>query len=519
MRVSSNQVLFSGLNAMLDQQARLNKTQLQIASGKKILTPADDPAAAANVLNLQQSLNITTQYQENAGYARIRLNTEETSLSSISNVLGRVRELALQGNNAALSDNERGSIALEVRQRIDELLALANSRDAAGNYLYAGYQETVQPFSVDSAGNYSYNGDNGQRFVQIGASRQVAVGDSGADVFMAIRNGNGAFTVREDSANGGSGVIDPGFVADPAAYDGDDYRIVFPIETQAAASLSFGDGNGNDTLSYSLSINGTVVYTVDEDGTPASTLDDLAAEINDDVPATGVKAYVADGVLYLANTTPSATPIVVTEAMSGGSDGDDDAVSGYFGSQLSGATAPSVDQAFGAGDADFYVVEDSSGNMEGSGAYKEGAQIAFNGIQTFITGAPRSSDGFTVKPSRNQDMFTTLNDLADALEAGASDPNGKAFLNNAINRALMDIDRSLDRVNEVRAKVGARLNAIDAQESLNEDYKLQLESALSGLQDLDYAEAITRLNQQQVALQAAQQSYVQIMGMSLFNYI
>jgi len=504
---------------MLDQQARLSKTQLQIATGKKILTPADDPAAAANVLSLQQSLNITTQYQKNSNYAGVRLNTEETSLVSITNLLDRVRELAIQGNNASLSNNDRASVALEVRQRIDELLALANMKDAGGNYLYAGYQETTQPFSIDSSGNYIYGGDNGQRYVQIGDSRQVAVGDSGMDTFVSIRNGNGVFATQENSANNGTGVIDPGSVTDPSAYDSDNYRITFPIETAAGGTLAFNDSGGNDTLSYSLSINGTTVYAVDENGTPASSLTALAAEINDDTTSTGVRAYVTGGILYLANTTPTASPIVVAESMAGGSDGDADTVNGYFGSLLTGTTTPSASISYAANDAAFYIVEDSSGNIEASGAYADGAQIAFNGIQTTISGTPRTSDSFTVNPSRNQDMFTTLTNLAVALETGTNGSIGSAGLNNAINRVLVDIDQSLERVNQVRAKVGARLSAIDAQKSLNDNYKLQIESALSDLQDLDYAEAISRLNQQQIALQAAQQSYVRIMGLSLFNFI
>jgi len=519
MRVSSIQIQSSGLNAMLEQQARLSKTQLQIASGKKILTPADDPAGAANVLNLQQSLNLTEQYQKNANIARVRLNTQETSLININNVLDRVRELAIQGNNATLSDSDRASIALEVRQRLDELISLANSRDAGGNYLYAGYQETVQPFSMDASGNVVYRGDNGQRFIQISDDRQVAVGDSGADVFLAIRNGNGTFYTSKDDGNTGSGIIDPGTVTEPAAYDGDSYEVIFPVETTAGASLGFNDSGGNDTLAYSLSINGSVVYTVDENGTPAATLDELAAEINNDAATTGVKAYVSEGRLYLANTSPSDATITITEAMSGASDGDNDTVSGYFGSQLSGATAASASIAYDTQDAGYYIVEDSSGNIETSGVYADGVQIGFNGIQTTITGAPRSSDRFAIRPSQNQDMFATLKNLAEALEQGTSGANGTSSLNNAINRALVDIDQSMERVSQVRAKVGARLSAIDAQEGLNENYKLQLERALSDIQDLDYAKAISRLNQQQIALQAAQQSYVRIMGLSLFNFI
>ncbi len=519
MRISTGQIHQAALKALLDQQAALAKTQQQVATGKRILVPADDPAASAEILGLEQSYRITSQYQKNIALVRNRLNQEENTLASITNLLNRVRELANQGNNSTLTNIDRGALAVEVRQALKELFDLANTRDASGEYLFAGMQSRVQPFTVDAAGNYTYNGDEGQRFIQIGPTRQVAAGDPGIEVFQGARAGNGVFTVQDDPANTGTGIIDPGSVLDAAAYDGDTYTLSFPLRTEAGAALTFNDAGGNDTLSYSLQINGVTVYSVDENGTPASTLEELAAQINDDAAATGVRALVLDGTLFLLTDSPTSDPITITETLSGASDGDADTATGYFGASLSGASNPTVTLELEPADADYYVVEDRAGNVEASGLYEEYAAITFNGITTNVHGTPRTGDRFTIAPSPRRDLFSMVRDLAETLEKGVGAQASIAGYSNAINRFLADIDQAMENINAVRARVGARLNAVDSQEELNTSYLLNMEEAKSKLQDLDYASAISRLNQQMLTLEAAQKSFLRIQNLSLFSYI
>ena len=520
MRISTGQLHNMGLNSILEQQAKLINIQQQLASGKRLLEPSDDPSAAASILNIDQSLKITEQYQGNIDTARSRQNIQEETLIGINDIMHRVRELAIQGNKSTLTSVDRASIATEVRENLDALLALSNTRDSNGEYLFSGYQGTTQPFSVDASGNYIYSGDNGQRFLQIGTGRQVAVSDSGVDVFQAIRNGNGTFATLDNPANSGTGVIDPGSVTDPAAYDGDTYTLTFPIPAAATGTLTFGDNIGtNDDLTYTLSINGTAVYSVSESGTPVNTLDGLAAQINDDTTTTGVRAYVTGGTLYLGYTSPSTNPITVSEVLSGDSDGDLDTATGYFGSALTGTTTPAANVVYNADEATYYVVEDSSGNIETSGAYVSGAQITFNGIQTNIKQAPQTGDSFTISPSANQDIFTVVQNLAIALEDGADTPDGIAGLANSVSRVLTDIDQSMNNLEQVRSKVGSRLKTLDGQQDLNDAFLLQLQTSLSRHEDLDYATAVTRLEQQLVGLEAAQQSFIKIQALSLFNFL
>src|SRR5690606_30592796 len=218
MRISTSGAFQQGLSMMLKLQSALDHTQKQITSGRKNLTPADDPFAAARALNLRESMSRLEQFDRNATMATNRLGYEESALTSMGNVLQRVRELALQANNATQSDESRHLIAVELRQHVDALVELANQKDGNGRFLFAGHLDGVEPV-VRVAGGFAYQGDAGQRLIRIGENRQVADGDPGSEVFFRIRDGNGTFAVTPAAANTGSGVAGAGSVLDAAAYD------------------------------------------------------------------------------------------------------------------------------------------------------------------------------------------------------------------------------------------------------------------------------------------------------------
>jgi len=164
-----------------------------------------------------------------------------------------------------------------------------------------------------------------------------------------------------------------------------------------------------------------------------------------------------------------------------------------------------------------YAVTDSTGATVQSGSYADGQTLTFNGAQLQISGTPAAGDSFSVASSANQDVFTTLQNLVTALTTtGAS---GQPAVVNGINRAVEAIDQALTNVSTVQSQVGSRLSAIDSQSSTSSSLTLQVTGTISNLRDLDYAAAITKLNQQMTGLQAAQASYVKIQGLSLFNYI
>lgn len=232
MRISTSMIFDAGVRAMNDQTASLLHLQQQVATGRRILKPSDDPVAAARALEVQQAKDVVSQFTTNQGNAKSSLGMEEAQLSSAVDLLVRVRELAVQGGNAALSGKDRESLAFELRARFDELVGIANSTDGTGNYIFSGYMGSTKPFggNVDGllaapANEISYLGDDGQRRLQVSATRYLEISDSGNDVFRRIRNGNGYFqtdyarNVSGVSTNAGTGVIDAGNVTNPAAWN------------------------------------------------------------------------------------------------------------------------------------------------------------------------------------------------------------------------------------------------------------------------------------------------------------
>jgi flagellar hook-associated protein 3 FlgL len=261
MRVSSNLLRTVFLNALADAQQRFAKTQTQVSSGQRVNSPADDPAAAARIAQLNATLSRLDQFKSNADFARSQLGLEENALTSGIDNLQRIRELTVQANNAPLSDSDRAAIASELRERLESLRSVANTTDVDGRHLFAGYNENALPFTVDSTGNVVYNGDQGQRTVQVSETRFVALNDSGADVFQRIPTGNGTFTLTAGAANTGTGVLGAGTVVDQTAWVPDNYTITFltPTTYEVRDSASALVASGTYTAGQSISFRGIAV--------------------------------------------------------------------------------------------------------------------------------------------------------------------------------------------------------------------------------------------------------------------
>jgi len=241
MRISTSQIYRQGIKPITDHQVSLAKVQEQISSGRKILKPADDPTNSARLMELHKQLVMNDQYGRNITLANGRLAAEEGALQEGGNILQRARELTINAKNAALTVENRQAIALEINQLRQQLQDIANTRDSEGAYLFAGFKEQSQPFTSVDGGDVVYNGDQGQRLLQVGPSRQVAVGDAGDDVFMLIRNGNGQFRTDLNASNTGSGTITVGSVTDPVTFQnqfiGHQYKIGFTVVPDPANSL------------------------------------------------------------------------------------------------------------------------------------------------------------------------------------------------------------------------------------------------------------------------------------------
>ncbi|RMF17807.1 MAG: flagellar hook-associated protein 3 [Gammaproteobacteria bacterium] len=221
MRIST-QLLFSrGLDNIQNVTSELQKTQLQISSGRKVQTPADDPVAATRILRINQELEQISQYQRNIELANNRLELEDSLLGSMAEVLQRLRELTVQAGDGSQNADDKAFIASEIRQRIEQLAGMMNTRDASGEYIFGGFQGREQPFVKNAAGHYEYRGDEGQRYIQIDATVSVAIGDNGKRLFEDIPSANNTFFTEANPNNQAvpTPVITQGRVIDQAAWD------------------------------------------------------------------------------------------------------------------------------------------------------------------------------------------------------------------------------------------------------------------------------------------------------------
>jgi flagellar hook-associated protein 3 FlgL len=401
MRLSTQGFYTGSLAAMQLQSAELAKLQNQVAIGRRVNTPADDPIAAVHILELERAQNESQQFDKNSTLIRNRLNLEESALGDAGTILTRVRELTLQASNTGtLSDTDRKSIATELASRKAELQDLANRQDGNGEYLFAGFSTLTKPFNGGGSAAVNYAGDQGSRLIQVSTTQRVPDSHSGFNVFMNITEANGVFATSASAANIGSGAIDVGLVADRATWVADDYTVTF---------------------------------------TTATTWE----------------------------VTDSATPA----------------------------------------------------NVVANGAYTSGSPIEFNGVRIEITGAPAAGDTFAVTESESEDIFATLDEMIGVLRQPADSPALTARLTTVLEGSLQQIDRAADHFLSVRSEVGARLSTLDSADNARESLDIDVASSLSDLRDLDYAEALTKMNQRLVGLQAAQLSYTQISQLSLFNYL
>ncbi len=421
MRISTSQIYNIADIGMRDAQVAINKTNQQISSGKRVLSPSDDPVAATNILTLHQELARTTQYNKNINIAENNLNLEETTLESVMALIQRTRELAVKGGNTAvLSASDYEAIAAEIDGSIGQLTNLQNTRNASGQYIFAGYQSETLPFVDKGAGNYVYQGDDGQLQLQISTTVRVAVNDSGKNVFMNIPSSHHTFNTSAGSSNSSvpPAFINVGEIVDQAAYDK-----FFP--------------------------------------------NDMVIKFNQD-----------------SDVVPSASNYTITERLSG---------KVIAANQL----------------------------------YTAGQDITVNGIKVAIFGSPSptttappaAGDSFVIESSDNQSLLTTLTRFSALMKNAQNNPASRQDIAAMAAKTLTNLNNAVTVVASTQSGVGARLNLLDSSKELNLDVELSTKTVLAQIEDLDYAEASTRLQMQTFVLSAAQQSFMKVSELSLFKYM
>ncbi|MFK7861408.1 MAG: flagellar hook-associated protein FlgL [Granulosicoccus sp.] len=397
-RVPSNLLITRIATDIVQKQNSLADVQEQISTGKKINRPSDSPAEAAHILTMNETTSRLEQYTKNSSIAESQLSLEEGALTGTTAALNRIRDLALRANSGLLNDGFRQDTSAEVKLKLDELYSLANSSDSFGNYLFSGSNIHKLPFKPGDP--VVYSGSDETTKMDIALGRTIDTGDSGIDVFMRIRSGNGDFQVSSNPANVGTGSISSGAVADSSVFRGGEYEISF-----------------NSATSYD-------------------------------------------------------------------------------------------------------VIDLSSGTtIQSAVSFEPGGNIEIEGMVTGIFGAPVAGDTFKIEPSEYQDIFSTVSKLISALDETPNSASETARTRAEINKAMGEIDNALDHVNTMRSRVGTRLSSIESSREENENVALQIERTKRGVEDVDIADAVTRLQMQANSLEIIQKTFSRIEGLTLFNYM
>ncbi|NGY04413.1 flagellar hook-associated protein FlgL [Solimonas terrae] len=386
-----------GVTQMLRQQEKIATTQNQLSTNQKWQTAADDPAGWAQAQGYDQLVSQTAQYTAAAQSAQQRLQLGEDTIASGVGLLQHVRELVVQANTATQSADTRKTIADQLSGVRDQLMALANTSDGQGRYLFGGADDGSTPFSWNGS-SADYHGDQTTVTAQIGSQRTVAQNDPGSSVFMGLKTGNGSFAVSAGSANTGSLAISSAALSDSDAWDGGSYTLRFTA-------------------------------------------------------------------------------------------------------------------------ADQYEIVDASNNVLQSGSAGDGSTIDFRGASLTLTGSAAAGDSFGIAPSSSQDMFAMIDQLAKLLTQPQDTPAQRAQVQTALQQGLGTLQTAENRLGDVRSGIGIRLNAIDDSLDVAAAQSEHATAAASTLRDTDYADAIGKLQLQMTTLQAAQQVYTKVQGLSLFDYL
>lgn len=445
MRVSTQQIYTANIDNLNSLNSTIATVQEQISSGDRFTQASQDPLVASQVLKLDQEVARYEQYQDNIDVTQRRLELEETTLEAINDATVRLQEIVTQAGNGTLGSEDLGLLASEVGELISEIEGLVNTRDSSGEYLFSGYQGLTRAYDLnETTGEYEFQGDGGQRYIQVGPDFQVAATDSALDIFEGATGAYQPLLTDTTDPLNATEVDSSFFNAYVSGYtefeEFDNENSGFQVELTAAVAPA----DAQVAVSYT-----------DSDG-------------------------VAQSYLY-----------TLTE--------------------VDGSPVLTADSAQSNAEAAAALINDN------------GNGLLVGGLELLMDDAALSAADTTVAISGEAESDNVLNyalDIYNALENADTDSyEGQLSLQESLASALTALDSIQAQNISARASIGARVNAIEDQESVNDDYILYTETTRSELVDTDMTEAASELALLQTQLEAAYSSFNIITGLSLFNYI
>ena len=420
IRVTTAQQYNNSIENMQRSNVSIDKLSQQIASGKRVLKPSDDPVAAAQILKLQRELSQYDKYEINIKVTDRRLTLQESVMSSMRDAMNRIKELIIQGSTGTLTDSDRASIATNMRTETEFMAGLMNTQDSQGEYIFAGSKGEIKPYQLQQDGSYQYQGDEGQRRIQVSNDLFIPSNDSGEYLFEAVTDDlqteiNGAYASQ---AGPPTPVVS---------------NVIFKTQVDQDLFKSLTNGLGDLQVVVAA---GPVITMTDSSGNPVKD---------------------KNGVDITARAVPAGGTI-----------------------EIIGMT--------------FDVVAPTG---------------AFPGDDTVV---------LHTQPEQ-KNILDIVQDYASAMEMPQINQQARDDFQIATTKAFEQWDQASERNIESVTRLGSRLSFMEKVANNNLDFKLFAETALSSIEDVDMASAISKFKLEEITLQAAQAVFGRVSALSLFDHI
>jgi flagellar hook-associated protein 3 FlgL len=414
MRISTNEFLLGSLNDMLAQQQNVNQLNQEIATGQTLLSPADDPGGASQLIGLANQVGQLTYDTANGQAATQTIQNGVSTLQQVTTLLTQLQQIAQAAASGTDNASERQSAVASAQSTLQQLVQLANTQGANGGYLFAGSKSNAPAFSALPSGQVVFNGDGAANQVQIAPSLNVASTISGQNIFMNVPAGADGVAVSASGSNTGGAYALAGGATDlasvtAASLAGTQYDITF-------------SGSGS-SLTYSVT-SGT--------GTPGS------AQYN------------------------------------------------------------------------------ASSGIVASGAYTPGSDIAFAGIDVHVTGTPAAGDSFAVTPGSTSSLFQTAQNLIAALQLPEGTGAQTALAQQALQNVIANLSGGQTSVLTAQATLGTSLAEIQSVQTETSALSTNANVQMSNLQSANLPQVLANYSESLTALQAAQEAFAKVQGLTLF---
>ncbi|WP_339560691.1 flagellar hook-associated protein 3 [Pseudomonas sp. EA_65y_Pfl1_P113] len=540
MRISTQQYFDTSASKYQNNYSSVVKAQEQASSGVRVQTAGDDPVAAQRLLMLQQQKDMLAQSSGNISSLKSSLTNEQSILDALDKAMQAGKQLALRAGGVT-SDADRKSISVEVGALEEQVLGLLNSKDAAGNYLFSGSKTQTPPYSRNSDGTYSYQGDENELSLQVSETLTVRTGDTGKTILGGAANSSRTQStyiapataplppaispplVDDKKVAISAGLVTSGIDYTKQFADGQPYKLTFTSSTQYKVT----DKDNNDITSE-IAGNGTFDST--KEGSASVNLRgvkfDITVDMTDLATGPNADALVQGREFNLAakpdafNVSRTASNQSTAQLTNGNVSSAADYSSTFPGN--SGVlikfsdTDPTAFKVF----AQPYTADSKEIDSGVIDTATTPNTITAAGVTFGLSGTPQIGDQFAVGAStqKTQNALDTLSQLRQALEKPADGiPGARVKLQDALNAAVSNLNNSTTQLGNVIGSIGARENALDVQSDANASIGLANTTTMSALANIDMGEAAINLTLQQTMLEASQLAFVKVSQLSLFN--